>query len=171
MRPEKRVDRFLALVSRLQSQARLPITAAIIGDGPARLQWEKRAVELGLPPETVTFRGAMPVTAEVYRAAHILVMTSDFEGTPNVALEAMASGLPVVAYRTGGVPEVVQHQETGYVADMGNEDSMVDYVRTLAERSDLRDRMGRQARRHIETHYGLNRLPGVLSRFYEEVLS
>jgi glycosyltransferase involved in cell wall biosynthesis len=171
MRAEKRVDRFLALVSRLRSQARLPVTAAIVGDGPDRRKWEQRAIELGLPPEIVSFTGARPVTADVYGAADVLVMTSDFEGTPNVILEAMASGLPVVAYRTGGVPEVVKHQETGYVADLGDEDSMTEYVLRLSANSDLRERMGRQARRDVETHYALNRLPGILSRFYEEVMS
>lgn len=171
MRAEKRVDRFLALMSRLRSQSGVPITAVVVGNGPDRPRWERRAAELGLPPESVAFKSAVPVTADVYRAADILVMTSDFEGTPNVVLEAMASGLPVVAYRTGGVPEVVQHDETGYVAEMGDEDSMTDYVLRLAERPDLRDCMGQQARKYVQTHYALNRLPGILSAFYRVVLS
>ena len=170
MRAEKRVDRFLALISRLRSQSGLPITATVVGDGPDRLRWQRRAAELGLPPEIVAFERAVPVTGVVYRAADILVMTSDFEGTPNVALEAMASGLPVVAYRTGGVPEVVQHGETGFIAEMGDEDAMSDYVLRLVRSSELRACMGRRSRQYVQAHYGLNRLPDILSAFYQKVL-
>lgn len=170
MRVEKRVDRFLALVSQLRRRSTLPIRAVVIGDGPERSRCEQRAAELGLLPD-VEFKGSVAITVADYRAADVLVMTSDFEGTPNVVLEAMAAGLPVVAYRTGGVPEVVRHEQTGYVASMGDEASMADYVLKLVEHADLRAEMGRRARDYVQANHGLSRLPAILSDFYQAAMA
>ena len=101
----------------------------------------------------------------------MLVMTSDFEGTPNVILEAMASGVPVVAYRTGGVPEIVQHGQTGYVLDMDDEGGMLDCISTLITDADLRASCGTRARAHMEANYAIGRLPAILADFYRAALA
>ena len=169
IRPEKRIDRFLRLVNALRRRSRVPVRAAIIGDGAERPRYERLARELGLLPDTVSFLGSTVVTAEHYQKADIFVLTSDLEGTPNVLLEAMASGLPVVAHETGGVPEIVRHDETGYFAD--HEDAIAGYVLRLIDNSQLRQQIGRQARAWVEANHALERLPGILAGFYREVLA
>jgi len=171
MRAEKRIDRFLHVVSMVQRRSRAPVTAVVVGDGPERERYEQIAADLGLLPDVVTFRGAVAMTAHEYSAADIFVLTSDFEGTPNVILEAMASGLPVVAFRTGGVAEIVRHGETGYIAESGDKASAVEHLLRLVGNSVLRAQMGQAARQHVEDYYALSRLPKVLSEFYEDALS
>ena len=129
IRPEK-TDRFGPRLCEQLEQRHPALEAVVIGDGPWRHDYEREAERLGVS-QIVSFKGGRSVTASDYQSADVLVMTSDFEGTPNVILEAMASGIPVVAYRTGGVPEIVQHGHTGYVLDMDDERGMLGCVSAL----------------------------------------
>ena len=70
------------------------------------------------------------------------VLTSDHEGTPNVVLEAMASGLPVVTTRVGGVPEIVEQGRSGFVVEPDDEESFTSALRNLIESPDLRMKTG-----------------------------
>jgi glycosyltransferase involved in cell wall biosynthesis len=88
-------------------------TLDVVGDGPMRSEYEARAN--GLP---VRFHGLQPKTriAELMRESDLFVLASRFDNSPCVVIEAMASGLPVVATRVGGVPELID-AETGLVVD------------------------------------------------------
>ena len=85
----------------------LNVKGLIVGPGcqheDLRPELQDQARRLGLFPELVQFRGGVADTRSVYREAAVCVLTSDLEGTPNVLLEAMASGLPVVASKVGGI--------------------------------------------------------------------
>src|ERR671939_115753 len=89
-------------------RARLRVVPNVVGDGPRRPEYEALAGELGVA-ERVRFAGLRPKAdlAERMRAADLFVLASRFENNPCVVLEAMASGLPVVATRVGGVPELM----------------------------------------------------------------
>jgi glycosyltransferase involved in cell wall biosynthesis len=165
---EKRIDRFLAILNRLHRQSAIKVKGIIIGDGPLRPQLEHRAQQIGLLPDVVEFRGAISDMAAAYREADILVLTSDWEGTPNVLLEAMASGLPVVATRVGGVPEIVREDETGKLADAADEDSMAESLRTLIGNRELQAKMGRQAREYAVSNHSPASLRTNLSNLYEK---
>lgn len=171
IRPEKRVDRFLAIFARVRSATRQRVRAIIIGDGCERAFLEQRARELGLTSDDVEFRGWVVVTAEAYRNADVLVLTSDNEGTPNVVMEAMSAGLPVVATRVGGVADLVHHDETGFLADPTDEDAMVAALVALVEDESLRRTMGLGGRAFIESNHALQHLPGRLANLYAAALS
>ena len=98
---EKRFDRFLSLLARIRRTSPVHVTGLIAGGGPLLAMLRQQATGLGLLPEHLEFRGEVTEMAPIYREADILVLTSEFEGTPNVILEAMACGLPVVATAVG----------------------------------------------------------------------
>src|SRR6266852_6782237 len=83
----------------------------IVGDGPEREPLEAAAASLGLS-DRVVFTGQVNNVQVYFAAADVLVNPSHSEGSPYVLLEAMAAGLPIVATAVGGVPEMVENNET-----------------------------------------------------------
>jgi len=169
--PEKRFDRFLALLARVQQRSRTRVRGIVAGAGPQRRTLEQLARRLGLASDDVEFRGFVADVAGLYREADILVSTSDHEGTPNVILEAMAAGLPVVATTAGGTAEVVCHGETGYLVEPDDAEALAAAVTELSEDPTLRRRMGDAGREHVSTAYSLARLPVLLAELYDRILS
>jgi colanic acid/amylovoran biosynthesis glycosyltransferase len=98
------------------------------------------------------------------------VLTSEHEGTPNVLLEAMATGLPVIATNVGGVPEIVEHGRTGFLVAEDNFGHLVNTTRALIQNSRLRAEIGTQARSYVEECHSVHRLPAYLADLYEMAL-
>jgi glycosyltransferase involved in cell wall biosynthesis len=169
--PQKRQDRLLRLVARLQAQWPGRFRVSIAGDGPLRGPLEKQARELRLLPDVVEFVGVIPDTASLYQASDLLLLTSDWEGTPNVILEAMASGLPVVATNVGGIPDVVQQGATGYLADPDDDAGLMEALNRLIQEPALCTRIGEQAHAYVTAHHALDRLPDYLRALYTKVLA
>ena len=93
----------------------------VVGDGPEAPALKARAARLGLD-SAVTFAGAVPFenTPSFYRSADVFALSSSFDNSPNAVLEAMASGLPVVATDAGGVAEFVSAPAGGAIVENGN---------------------------------------------------
>jgi glycosyltransferase involved in cell wall biosynthesis len=100
-------------------RASLPAHLVVVGDGPERTRLEEAALRMDLKPH-VTFTGHQPSAAPWYGLADVVVLSSLSEGSPNALLEAMAAGVPVVATRVGGVPEIVQHGESALLVEPGD---------------------------------------------------
>src|SRR5690606_31546221 len=109
-------------------------------------QLEEQAATLELDPNALEFMGKVDDVAPLYQQADIFLLTSDWEGTPNVVMEAMASGLPVVATKVGDVQHLIDHGENGYLVEPGDEESMVRAVHALIRNPEQRIRFGRSAR-------------------------
>jgi len=99
----------------------------LIGDGPERSETEKLTYELGLQ-QYVKFLGKQVAIVELLSCADVFLLPSQSESFGLSALEAMACGVPVVASSIGGIPEVVKHNETGYIAEFGDTTRMARYV-------------------------------------------
>jgi glycosyltransferase involved in cell wall biosynthesis len=102
----------------------------------------------------------------LYAAADVLVQTSGSEGLPLVVLEAMRAGLPVVAYRVGGVPELVEDGRTGYLAPPADVDELARLARDLAGDAALRSALGEAGRRRFEERFAFNTMLGSIERIY-----
>jgi glycosyltransferase involved in cell wall biosynthesis len=105
--------------------------------------------------------------SSIYQQSTIFVLTSEHEGTPNVLLEAMASGLPVVATRVGGVPEIVQHGCTGFLAAKDEINELTSAILALARNPQLAIEMGARARAYIEQTHSVHQLPAHLADLYD----
>lgn len=167
---EKRLDRFISIISRLRTHYRINVRGVIVGPDGQNLELkphlENQARRLGLLPDNLQFRGGIADTRAVYHEASACILTSDYEGTPNVLLEAMACGLPVVASHVGGVPEIVQHGQTGFLFEPNNLEAFAATLVELLKNSGLRAAMGRRARAYVEENHSLHRLPKYLEGLY-----
>ena len=93
----------------------LPITVSVVGNGPERHSLASRAQRCGVEP-LIRWHGAVPDAGRRFAAFDVFVLSSHTEGTPIVLFEAMAAGVPIVATRVGGVPDVVSPAEAALVA-------------------------------------------------------
>ncbi len=89
----------------------------------------------------------------IYSAADMVVVPSREDNQPQVGLEAMACGTPVIGFRAGGIPEYVRHNQTGLLAELGNETQLADQILQLARDARYRHRLGRQARAMMESEF------------------
>jgi glycosyltransferase involved in cell wall biosynthesis len=169
--PEKRADLFLEVLAEVRRLSAASVQGIVAGDGPQLQSLQERASRLGLLPKGVQFRRAVPDMAPLYQEADMLVLTSDWEGTPNVVLEASASGLPVVATRAGGTPDAVRDGKTGFLCDREDKPGLVSAVLRLITDNDLRRRVGEQGRMFVVEHYSSHRLTRFLAGLYTKVLA
>jgi glycosyltransferase involved in cell wall biosynthesis len=167
---QKRFDRLLHAVAETARRCKSRFEVVVAGDGPEKSSLETMARRLGVSGD-VRFTGNSADLVPAYQSADVLVSTSDYEGTPNVILEAMSCGLPVVATGVGGVPDIVSHGQTGFLVEPLDAPGLVRALCTLIENRELRRAMGRSARRFIETTRALERLPGYLAHLYSRTIS
>jgi glycosyltransferase involved in cell wall biosynthesis len=109
--------------------------------------------------------------AALYRCASIFALSSDEEGLGIVALEAMASGVPVVATRCGGPETFVVEGETGFLVPIGDASTFADRLVTVLADSALRRRMGVAARAHIDRTFSLQKAGQAFLQVYDELLA
>jgi glycosyltransferase involved in cell wall biosynthesis len=112
-------------------------------------------------------RNDMP---DVYNACDVTMLTSTREGTPNVLLESMACGVPVVATDVADNAYVVRHNETGYVVPLGDVESLADRVAGLLADADLRGRMGVAARAWVEREFSTSAMARRTEAIYVDLL-
>lgn len=124
-REVKRVQDVIKIFALVLEQ--LPAKLVLIGDGPERTDAERLSRELGIA-EHVRFLGKQNALPEILSAADVFLLPSQSESFGLSALEAMSCGVPVIATNIGGIPEVVLHGETGYVAELGDVKRMARYA-------------------------------------------
>lgn len=167
---QKDPELFLRLAFRLiQDLPKLKLKFQIAGDGPLRKELEHSVFTSGVSGEQICFLGERPDMGEVYRGTDILVLTSEHEGTPNVILEAMTHGIPVVATQVGGVPEILT-EDFGFLVDPSDFHGLVLATTKLIKQSRLRRRFGKNGRKHVSDNHSLSTLGKRLNNIYSKLV-
>jgi glycosyltransferase involved in cell wall biosynthesis len=168
--PVKGVDLLLEAAARLAADATLPRwELRIIGAGDERPALEEAALTLGLG-DRVRFLGPRSDIPAQLAELDLLVLPSRWEGMPNVALEAMAARLPVVATAVGGTPEVVVDGETGLLTPAEDVAALTAALRSLILDADGRAAMGAAGRRRVEEGFTLAHAVARTAALYEDLL-
>lgn len=157
------------LRSAAQIHERMPdVEFLLVGDGPLRQQLENESASLGLGASAI-FLGDRQDMPAVLASLDVAVNTSDSESLSNVILEAMAAGLPVVAYDVGGNPELLSYQR-GALIPAGNETAFADAVEKLLADATLRQQLGHNALQFAQENFSLNRVRQRYVELYVKLL-
>lgn len=165
-RAVKRVEDVVRVFARVAP--RIPSRLLLIGDGPDRARAQEAADEAGVL-DRVLFLGKQTSVAELLSCTDLFLLPSETEAFGLVALEAMACGVPVVATRTGGIPEVVEDGATGYLAPVGDVEHMADAAIALLSDKDLWHRFSAAARIGAE-RFSADKVVAEYESYYTEVL-
>jgi N-acetyl-alpha-D-glucosaminyl L-malate synthase BshA len=166
-RPVKRLMDVVEIFDRVHKK--LPSKLMLIGDGPDRSQAEWLAVQKGIH-EHVLFLGKQDHVQEKLAISDVMLLPSELESFGLAALEAMACEVVPIATRVGGIPEVVEHGVTGYLADVGDVDTMSRYaIDLLSDESRLRE-MGKRAREGARARFCTSKIIPLYEDFYRQVL-
>jgi len=157
----------ISAFSRIAADAR--VLLYIAGGGPCHAELERVTRSLGLA-DRVHLLGEREDVPEILRGLDIFVLSSLGEGMSNTILEAMATGLPVVATRVGGNPELVLHDVTGFLAEPQSTDSLVGALSRYVAEPGLRMSHGHAARNRADSEFGLSRMLGAYEDLYSRHL-
>ena len=171
--PKKGYPVLLEALAQVKDSGR-SLTCTVIGAGPLREELTTQARALGLG-DVVHFTGAQASAqvVEAYRNADVFVQASvvlrdgDRDGVPNSVLEAMASGLAVVASDVAGIPEVIDDEVTGMLVRSGDPRGLAAALCRLADDSGLRRRLGAAARSHVVTTLDRRSCGRAVARLFE----
>jgi glycosyltransferase involved in cell wall biosynthesis len=153
-------------------------TFAIAGEGPMLEELRALAAELGIA-DAVTFPGFLSQAdlRQLYADSHLFLHPSeigpdgDQEGIPNSMLEAMASGLPVLATRHGGIPEAVEEGHSGLLVEERDHEALAAALLALTRNSARYEAMSRAASDRVRAHFDIEAQTRVLESYYREAIS
>ncbi len=142
----------------------------LVGDGSDRLLVEQRAHDLGIARHCL-FVGYQEDVAPWYAVCDAVALTSANEGTPVTIIEALAAARPVVVTSVGGVPDVVDEGETGFLVRPGDTHAIAERLAILAADPERRRVMGELGRERVLERYAVSRLVGDVDALYRELLT
>ena len=165
---EKGIDTLIdaaALLRETHPRARV----AVVGDGPDERGLEEQIRRRGVA-DVVQLAGFHADVWPVFEAADIVCMPSKSEGMPNVLLEAMATGCPVVATNVGGVPEAISSGENGLLVEPKDAAALASALASLIDDAPMAQRLARAARRTVEQRFLARDVVGRYAALYERLL-
>lgn len=168
MIPRKGVVDLLEIFNRLHEEDS-SLRLQLVGDGNQRPELEERAARLGCG-SSVEFLGFRSDRLQLLSGFNLFVMTSSLEGIPRCMMEAMAVGVPVVAYDIPGVDQLVEHGRTGLLAPLGDKRALAECCRQVLSDPELSSRLVSNARKHIEDHYSAGRMAREYEALFAELV-
>ena len=166
-RPVKRVSDVVRVFARVAEV--LDARLIMVGDGPDCCKAVQTAQDLGVS-DRIRFVGIVDQVAPLLQAADLFLLPSEMESFGLVALEAMASGVPVVASDVGGIPEVVEHGICGYLAPTGDVEQMAEYAIQILSDCAVRESFATAASRRAAERFDYHTIVPQYEAVYERVL-
>ncbi len=163
------IDLLRAFKILVDTHSEINARLVIVGDGPERGPLNEAAASLGIE-DRVVFTGQTRNVGVYYAAAAVLVNSSHSEGSPYVLLEAMTAGLTIVATAVGGVPEIVEHNETALLVPAGDAQAMVDAIARLLKDEHLADQLAENASALVSSRFSPEAYMRSLITVYGEAL-
>ncbi len=165
--PQKNPRDFVR-VAELLLRAHENLMVVYVGDGPMRAEIERTLDSIGLS-DRVLLLGIRDDVPDLLRAMDVFILTSLWEGLPRVVLQALATGLPVVAYDTAGIGEVVKRGKNGHLVEPGAVGEMVELLDRLVADASLRSAMGKAAVEEFGTAFTEDGRIRDLENLYDEL--
>jgi len=163
--PAKGLAFLFSAVKQIQNRHPNPLLL-VVGEGPQKNELEAMARDLGID---VVFAGWQPDTRPYYSIMDVFVLPSLFEGLPNVILEAMAMGKPVIATKIGGNPDVLSNGENGFLVAARNSQQIASAIEAMIENEDIKHRMGAANREKTETFFQWSRTVEEVEKVYNQL--
>jgi N-acetyl-alpha-D-glucosaminyl L-malate synthase BshA len=164
----KRVTDTIRILEKVKKE--IPAKLVLVGDGPDRSECERLARELDLQKDVI-FLGKQDAIEEILTAADLFLMPSQSESFGLSALEAMACGVPVISTSVGGLPELVIHNETGFIAEIGDIDRMAKYTIDLLTNDKKYKSFSKNSRDRAVNSFDKNLIVPQYIKYYESVLN
>jgi L-malate glycosyltransferase len=166
-RPVKRITDCIEVFDRVRKK--IPSKLLMIGDGPDRSRAEWLAVQRGIHDDVI-FLGKQEQVQEKLALSDILLLPSELESFGLAALEGMACEVVPIATRVGGIPELIEHGKSGYLADVGDVESMARYaIELLGDDAALRT-MAKASRAVAQSRFCASRIIPQYEGYYRRVL-
>lgn len=166
-RPVKRVTDVIEIFDRVRKK--IPAKLLLMGDGPDRSPAEWLAVQKGIHNDVI-FLGKREQVYETLGISDVLLMPSELESFGLAALEAMASEVVPITTNVGGVPEVVEHGKSGFLAGVGDVETMAGYAIDILKDENRLRAMGKQCREAARARFCTTRIIPQYEEFYRRVL-
>ncbi|MFP6583412.1 MAG: N-acetyl-alpha-D-glucosaminyl L-malate synthase BshA [Candidatus Hydrogenedentota bacterium] len=167
-RPVKRVTDVVRVFNKViqKINARL----VMVGDGPERLSAVGVAKQLGIT-DKITYLGTQGAIEEIIPCADLMFQPSEHESFGLTHLEAMSCEVPVLCTNSGGVIEVVEHGVTGYLAEVGDIDTMADYALEILTDDERARSMGAKGRQRALDHFDKNMIIEEYEALYRTIMN
>ncbi len=151
-------------------QKEIPSKLLLVGDGPDRHECERLARELNLS-DSVKFLGKQEGLVEILSAADIFLIPSQSESFGLAALEAMSCSVPVISSSVGGLPELVKHNECGFIAEIGDVERMAKYTIDLLTNDKKYELFSQNARNRAVNNFDKSQIVPIYEEHYRKILN
>lgn len=165
----KQIDQLISVFARLSAKEP-DLELIIAGEGEQRDDLEAQANLLECRAK-ISFLGYVEDRLELMRTLDMFVMTSTSEGIPRSLMEAMAMSIPVVAYNIPGVDVLIEHDTTGLLAPLNDQDSLESNISSLVVNIGAAQRLGNNARMHVEKRFSASRMSDEYQALYIDLLN
>jgi glycosyltransferase involved in cell wall biosynthesis len=164
----KNIDDILTIFDELHQQG-MDIELVFLGDGDERARLESLASTLASHAD-IHFLGFRDDRLALLKTFDLFVMTSTLEGVPRCLMEACAMGIPVAAYNIPGIDQLISHEKTGLLANLGDKDTLKGYWQRMLSDSIEAEEFGKNAKTYVEQHFSAQRMADEYLELFKTLL-